>query len=128
MKAELAYIRNDIAYGLVTNYICDLKSREPPCKESSKPEYYEWSSAKSAAETILERILDGFDPVVVVEDYAAQMDYFSEIASEAGNYDTSMMFAIGSDVATDLLQLFYKYDIYYEEDYYNEQRYYISNG
>lgn len=120
MKPELAYIRHDTSIFLVMNYICDLKSREPPCKESSKPDYYEWSSAKSAAETILERILNGFDPVVVVEDYAVQMDYFSEIASETGNFDTSMMFAIGSDVAIDLLNIFHENNIHYEEDIYNE--------
>lgn len=119
MKAEIAYLayaNREMAINLVDDYIFQLKSREPPYKESTKKEYTEWSSVKSAAETILERILEGFDPLVVVEDYITQMDYFSYKANESGNYDTGDMFMIECDAALDILRLFADNDIRYEED------------
>lgn len=120
MKADLEYARTELPIDLVEDYISQLKSREPPCKESMKKEYIEWSSMKTAAETILERILEGFNPVVVAEDYVSQMDYFSYKANESGNYETSDMFAIECDTALDILQIFADNDIHYEEEIYNE--------
>lgn len=126
MKPELeyeAYCRSEHAINLVANYIYELKSREPPLKFSQIEKYREWSSSKQAAEQILEMLLDGDDPVIAVEDYAVQMDYFSMVASVSGNFDSSTMFAICSDTAIYLLDVFHKNDIHYEEDIYNEDEF-----
>lgn len=115
MKPDLDYGRIDMAINLVDNYIYSLKSREPPCKMSAMKEYNEWSATKNAAEVILEKILDGLDPVVVVEDYAIQMDYYSQVASDAGNYETSTLFGVKSDVAIDIMNIFHENEVYDKE-------------
>lgn len=120
MKADLQYESTALASELVDNYICSLRAREPTLKHSKIGDYEEWSAAKVASETILERINQGFDPVMVVEEYAIQMDYFSYKAGESGNYVTSRMFEIGSDVALDLLSIFADYDIHTMEEFTNE--------
>ena len=43
MKADLEYARTELPIDLLEDYIFQLKSREPPCKESMKKEYIEWS-------------------------------------------------------------------------------------
>ena len=120
MKADIQYESTALASELVDNYICSLRAREPTLKHSKIGDYEEWSAAKVAAETILERINQGFDPIMVVEEYAIQMDYFSYKANESGNYVTSRMFEIESDVALDLLSIFADYDIRIMEDFTNE--------
>lgn len=111
--------RKDTAILLVAEYIFSIKSREPPCSKKND-NYTVWSSAKVAAQTILQRILEGQDPFKVVEEYATQMDYFSEKASKSGNYDACVMFTVGSDVAIQLMHQFQQHNIHYEEDIYNE--------
>ena len=115
MKPDLDYCMIEMAIDLVDNYIYSLKSREPPCKYSSQKEYSEWSAAKSAAETILKRIVEGFKPTMVVEDYTLQMDYFSQVASDSGNYETSTIFGIQSDVAIDIMNIFHENEVYNKE-------------
>lgn len=115
MKPDLDYCRTEMAINLVYNYMHSLKSREPPYKYSSQKEYSEWSAARNAAETILKRIIKGFAPTMVVEDYAIQMDYFSQVASDSGNYETSTIFGIQSDVAIDIMNIFHENEIYDKE-------------
>lgn len=97
--------RRDEAIILVAEYIFSLKSREPPHVSSKNDDYMVWSSAKVAAQTIFQRILEGDDPVKVAEEYAIKMDCFSEKASKSGNYDACVMFTTGSDVAIQLMHL-----------------------
>lgn len=108
--------RRDTAIILTAEYIFSLKTREPPYIYSKKDDYTVWSASKIAAQTILQRILDGEDPYMVVEDYAIKMDYFSEKASKSGKYDACVTFTTGSDVAIQLMHLFQQNDIHCEED------------
>ena len=52
---------------------------------------------------------------MVVEDYTIQMDYFSQVASDSGNYETSTIFGIQSDVAIDIMKIFHENEVYDKE-------------